>query len=215
VRSNSYSAPLIKLLDAKMVKSDIEFILNVLRSATIVIGVTVAVVAYIANTRNRALENSVRLVDMFFERVSKKQIEWWKRAFRGTADQAGVPNDQIRLPLSLSGILKEEDLTTDDAEPQYDDVYPISFLFTEGPPDQGSVQHICNVLEIICYETNRHSTEVRYVYYRLGQIIDHCASLVAAADLDTPMGFPNLAKLSRAWRRKSRDWPQEIHIYCE
>ncbi len=192
-----------------------EQILDITRTIVITVGVTIAVFTFWANSRQRALENSIRLVDMFFKSVSENDLRWFRYAFKGTAEHANVPPNQVRLPLSLNGIIVEEDLSDENSDSRSDRVYPISDLFSEGPPDQGAISRICNIVEIIAYETNRKAADSRYIYYRIGQIIDFCAELVIVADLDRKFGYPNVAKISRKWRRRSKKWPGEIHVSIE
>lgn len=49
---------------------------------------------------------------------------------------------------------------------------PFSDLFTEGPYDEGAVERMAEVFDLIGYEFRRGTIDLRSIYFQLGQLMD-------------------------------------------
>jgi len=114
-------------------------------------GFYVAYKGLVDNTNQRKTENSFRYVDLFYNTISKEDMELWKVVYRGSYDRG-----------SETGFL-----STNANIVEYVD------LFTEGAFDKGTVDRMSEVFELIAEAIRDNKVDFRLIYFELGQFMIH------------------------------------------
>ena len=127
----------------------------------LIIGGFISLRTYQRNQRQRELENSFRLITMFKESLYEGDIKEWKNIFHGTSEPAGA----------------EEGFFVDIIDGKRIQC-PLSDLFSEGSPDNGAIERMAELFDLISSEILNGNVEVRLIYFQLGQLMDttHCWS---------------------------------------
>lgn len=125
--------------------------LDLIRTIAIVIGVTVGVITYRAGQRQRKLENSLKLLDLFRDNLEEFDIENWKKVFQASSEPSGAKK----------GFFFSADKQQ----------IPLSSLFSEGPDDHGSTVRITEQVDLVCSEILQDTIELRIVYSNIGQLM--------------------------------------------
>ncbi len=116
------------------------------------IGATVALFTYASGQRQRKLENSLKLLDLFKQNLEESDISNWKSIFRASSEPSGA---------------KKGHYVSSDGQQ-----IPLNYLFSEGPDDDGATSRISEQLDLICYEILKGTVELRILYSNLGQLMD-------------------------------------------
>ena len=125
--------------------------LDLIRTIFIVIGVTVALITFRAGQRQRKLENSLKLLDLFKDNLEKDDIKNWKNIFQASSEPSGAWEGSF---------LSEGKYQT-----------PLNSLFSEGPEDHGSTARITQQIDLICFEILQNTIELRIIYSNIGQLM--------------------------------------------
>jgi len=125
--------------------------LDLIRTLAIVIGVTVGVVTYRAGQRQRKLENSLKLLELFKDNLEKTDISNWKKVFQASSEPSGA----------------EKGCFLSDNEKQI----PLTSLFSEGPDDHGSTVRITEQIDLVCFEILKDTIELRIIFSNIGQLM--------------------------------------------
>ena len=127
-------------------------LLDLIRTIVITIGVTVAVVTYRAGQRQRKLENSLKLLELFNNNLEKSDVSNWKKVFQASFEPSGA---------------KKGHFTSSDNQQ-----IPLNSLFSEGPDDHGATLRITEQIDLVCYEIINDSAELRIMFSNLGQLMN-------------------------------------------
>lgn len=156
-----------------LVLQNLTNILSLVKDVVIIAGVVIALLNYRSQVRQRAIENSIKLVDSFKTSL-KTEVEVWENIFFNSLESSGVePNhflvydsnhNAVQIPIvdlfiqEGSGLLLWESklLTTDKAQ----DIVV------------GDVRRITEQFNLIGYEVLYGNIEIRNLYYEIGQIMD-------------------------------------------
>ncbi|MCD9483202.1 hypothetical protein GLP25_08365 [Photobacterium phosphoreum] len=122
------------------------------RLGVISIGATVALVTYKSAQRQRKLENSLKLLELFHKNIEKSDIGNWKALFQSSSEPSGAKKGHFVS--------------------SYHQQVPLTSLFSEGPEDHGATVRITEQIDLICYEVLKNNIELRIIYSNLGQLMD-------------------------------------------
>ena len=125
--------------------------LDLIRTFAIVIGVTVGVVTYRASQRQRKLENSLKILELFKDNLEKSDLSNWKKIFQASSDPSGAKKGCF-----ISSHNQE---------------VPLTSLFSEGPDDHGSTARITEQIDLVCYEILHDTIELRIMFSNIGQLM--------------------------------------------
>ena len=162
----------------------------------IVIGGLLALRTYIISQRQRRLENSLKLVDIFFSNLEPDDLKEWRRIFINSSEPSGAKkgfffsrsNQQI----------------------------PFEDLFSEGPDDNGAIDRIVQQLDLISYEALKGTVDVKFIYSRLGQLMNTTYSWFSGEkESIIAVHYPHFNKLMRKYSNKFKKWPTKVYSYCE
>ncbi|MUL35746.1 hypothetical protein [Gloeocapsopsis dulcis] len=115
----------------------------------------IALKTYLNNQKQRKLENSFRIILMFRKSLHEGDIQAWEKIFHATSESVGAERGHFVEII-------------DDESRQI----PLSYLFSEGAPDNGAVGRMADLFELISSEVLNKTVEFRVVYFQLGQLMD-------------------------------------------
>jgi hypothetical protein len=128
-----------------------------------IVGGFVSVRTYLGSQKQRRLENSFRLVDMFRESLRPGDMEAWTDIFHGTSEPAGAEQGYLVTVVDGNRVIR-----------------PLSDLFSEGAPDNGAIQRMAELFELISSEAINETVDTRLIYFQLGQLMDTTYSWLKA-----------------------------------
>lgn len=169
--------------------------------ALLVVGSSLALVAFFQNLRQRRVENALKMVALFNDSLREDDLEHWENLFRDTSDSAGAKTGHY---VGHGGQLQ-----------------PLSDFFSEGSRDGHAVSRIAENLEIVCHEICSKSVEPRIVWFELGQLLRSVHDWLAQVPghesgkslLDE--SFPSIRKTFRRHEKRFRIWPMRTYAYLE
>lgn len=123
-----------------------------IKFAVIFIGSAIALRTYIVFQRQRKLDNSLKLIDLFFANLEENDIEEWKNIFHASSEPSGAKNGYFHSKCGQQ--------------------IPFDSLFSEGPEDNGAVDRIIQQIDLISLEILKGTVDARYVYSRIGQLME-------------------------------------------
>ncbi len=131
--------------DLKDMREWISFIL-------LVIGGSIALRTFILNQRQRKLENSFRLIELFNRSLRDDDLSNWHKIFITSSELAGAKYGHF----------------LDEKKNQR----PFADLFSEGNyHDQGAIERICELFNLVGYEYLRGTIDLRVIYFEFGQLL--------------------------------------------
>jgi len=186
-------------------------------------GAILAYRTYRAGARQRRLENSFKMIDLFGRVVSNRDLELWGLVFERSGEPAPAKRGHFverfggegercepfrRSVLPPEGeVLHEDEVNT-----------PFSDLFSEGAPDDGAVERMAEVFDLIGYEALEGTLDLRIVYFELGQLMDTVHSWLETIPEDEAGSFfrhfPSFHKLYTS-RRIDASWTRRTHAHIE
>ena len=142
------------------------------------------------------MENSLKLLDILFSNLEENDLAEWKRIFINSSEPSGAKPGYF-----ISSNRQE---------------IPFNDLFSEGPDDNGATSRIVQQIDLIAYEALRGTIDVRFIYSRIGQLInttykwfgDGSHSLISEH-------YPYFDKLVHKYNKKFNKWPTKVYSYCE
>lgn len=120
-----------------------------------VVGGFVTIQTYLNAQKQRRLENSFRLLKLFNELLDTEDISAWKFIFHATSEPAGAKDGYMVVVIDN----RFEQL-------------PLSDLFSEGTPDNGAIERMAELFDLIAFEATKNTIEFRVVYFQLGQLMN-------------------------------------------
>lgn len=182
------------LLALKEIREWVQFFL-------LLIGGTITLQTYIGNQRQRRLENSLRLIDLFQKSLQPGDIEEWKKIFRCSSEPTGV-----RPGYFLDDENQER---------------PFADLFSEGAADNGAIARIAEQIDLIGYEVLHKTVALRLIYFHLGQLMnttyDWLQMIENPSNSSSFIGeyFPYFDKMYRKNREKFKKLPKKTYAHIE
>jgi hypothetical protein len=128
----------------------------------VIVGGTVGLRSYLSSQRQRKLENSFRMIDLFYKTIDSKVISQWHEIFISSSELAGAPYGHF---------MDSENATR-----------PLSDLFSEGPPDNGAIVRIAQQFNLISHEIMDGTVNTRIVYFEFGQLMETVHEWLMAVD---------------------------------
>jgi len=129
---------------------------NWITLALAVCGFVITFRTYVGGQKQRRIENSFRMVTLFREALQPKDMERWEEVFHATSEPAGASYGHM--------------VSYDEEHGRSE--LPISALFTEGPYDDGAVERMAEVFDLIAREALDGTVDLRIIYFQLGQLMD-------------------------------------------
>lgn len=167
-----------------------------IKFAVIIVGGIIALRTYVVSQRQRRIENSLKLLDIFFSNLERNDLSEWKRIFMNSSESSGVK----------TGFFFSKD----------NQEIPFNSLFSEGPDDNGAIDRIVQQIDLIAYEALRGTADIRFIYTRIGQLINttykwfggNCESLISTY-------HPHFETLVSKNNKRFKKWPTKIYSYSE
>ena len=166
--------------------------LDLIRTIVITIGVTVGVVTYRAGQRQRKLENSLKLLDLFKDNLEKSDIGNWKKIFQASSESTGAKSAHFHS--------------------SHKQQIPLSSLFSEGPDDHGATARITEQIDLVCYEVLKGNIELRIVFSNIGQLMN----VIHRWYKNEAFFKDNFPYFNKVMKNKSlKKLPCKTIVYCE
>ena len=146
---------------------------------------SITIRTYLDTQKQRRLENSFRLLKLFNESLHEGDLEAWIEMFHATSEPTGVTDGYFVYSPVVDSFEQR----------------PLSDLFSEGTPDNGAIERMAELFELISFEALNNTIEFRIVYFKLGQLMDNVHLWLTKIDsLDGEDSFikecyPNFANL--------------------
>ena len=180
----------ISLLTPKEIREWIQFLF-------VLVGGMIALQTYVANQRQRRLENSLRLIDLFQKSIQSGDIEEWREIFLGSSEPTGVKHGHF-----LDSQNQER---------------PFADLFYEGAPDNGAIARIAEQFDLISHEVLNKTVNLRLIYFHLGQLMDttyYWLQMIQNQSNSLPFisqHFPYFDKMYRKNQKKFKNWSRKTY----
>ena len=168
--------------------------------ALLLVGGTLAIIAFFQNLRQRRLENALKLVALFRDSLRTDDLKHWRELFARSCELAGAARgffvaeggQHIRL----------------------------GDMWSESSEDDDAIQRIAENLEIICYEICHSTVDPRFVYYELGQLMTETHRwLIEITETDTKSfidrHYPWMKRTFEKYGDEFRKWPRRTYAYME
>jgi hypothetical protein len=162
----------------------------------ILVGASIALRTYVVSQRQRRLENSLKLIEIFEGNLQENDIAEWKRIFMNSSEPSGAKPGHFY------------------SEERYQ--LPFDSLFSEGPDDNGAIERIVEQIDLISYEILNRSIDERVVYSRIGQLMNTTYSWFGKGDRSLIKSrYPHFHKVMKKFGPKFRAWPTKTYTHCE
>ncbi|MDP1595107.1 MAG: hypothetical protein Q8L80_12805 [Gallionella sp.] len=167
----------------------------------VIVGGTIALIAFFQNLRQRKLENSLKLVALFRESLRPTDIVHWIELFRSSSELSGSPRGKYAIGKG--------------------DYRSIGDYFSEGSGDENAISRMAQNLEIICHELSIGTADVRIVYYELGQLLTTMHEWLGGIEAGPPghylldQSFPSIERICKKHKKEFAKWPSRVYAYIE
>lgn len=162
----------------------------------IIVGSSIALRTYMVSQRQKRLENSLRLIDIFFDNLEQNDLVEWKRIFVNSSEPSGAKNGHF--------------FSNDNQELLF------CSLFSEGPDDNGEANRIVEQIDLICYEALKGTIDVRFMYSRIGQLMNTTHSWLGSGESSfISEHYPSFSRIMKKYKKGFGKWPTKTYSYCE
>ena len=167
-----------------------------------VAGGFITIQTYLNTQKQRRLENSFRLLKLFNESLHEGDLEAWIEMFHATSEPTGV-TDGYFVYSPVVGALEERSL---------------SDLFSEGPPDNGAIERMTELFDLISFEALNNTIDFRVVYFQLGQLMDSVYMWLTKVESLYEKGsfvennYPNFARLYKE-KLIDKEWATKTYTH--
>jgi hypothetical protein len=205
--------------DSLKVYLNLTSLLDFVKNFFLIVGGVIALASYKSQHRQRAIDNSFNSLKMFEKTVQSRDVEIWKNICFNTYESTGAvsnhfvvfsgKNEVSQIPLSNLFISEGQGLLIPDSKFNLcDEAFDLEL---------GSIRRITEQLNFIGYEVLYGNTEIRIIYYELGQIIESVYQWIdQIQDQDvkrsTYFMFPYFLKMCKKYRRRMRKLPKKIYV---
>lgn len=184
----------ISLLALKEIREWVQFLL-------VLIGGTITLRTYVGNQKQRRLENSLRLIDLFQKSLQPGDVEKWKKIFLCSSEPTGVKPGYF----------------LDDQNQER----PFADLFSEGAADDGAIARIAEQFELISYEVLDKTVNLRLIYFNLGQLMDTTYNWLQMVENPLTSSsfiseyFPYFDKMYTKNQENFKNWSRKTYAHIE
>lgn len=162
----------------------------------LIIGGCLALRTYIVSQRQKRLDNSLKLLEIFFDNLEENDLIEWKRIFMGSSEPSGAKQGYFHS--------------------SYNQQIPFDSLFSEGPDDKGAINRIVQQLDLIAYDALKGTIDTRFIYSRLGQLMNTTYRWFGDGEKSIiAVHYPHFNKLMKKCDNKFKGWPTKVYSYCE
>jgi hypothetical protein len=163
-----------------------------------VVGGTVALLTYARGQNQRRLENSFRMIQLFRDSIPTQDFEQWVKIFHAASEPAGAKPGHF--------VGKDGSQT------------PFAALYVEGPPEDGAIDRISQVLDLVSEQALKRNIDLRLFYHEYGQLLDTIhAWLSADVGRDGKSLVEDLyPSFNRLYVKKKikPNWKCRVYEYC-
>ncbi|ELJ8583301.1 TPA: hypothetical protein PX804_003389 [Vibrio cholerae] len=168
--------------------------LEFIRTVIIVVGSIIAIKTYISGQKQRKLENSLKMLDLFHSNIQDNALESWGALFKSAAEPCGAQSGHYRNSFG------EQVSLTD--------------LFSEGPEDGGATNRITEQLNLLCHHMNQKTVDISVVYSNIGQLMTVIYGWYKEESFFKE-NYPYFEKFMRKNERNLKKLPMKTISYCE
>jgi len=159
---------------------------------------SIALLTYSRGQNQRRLENSFRMIQLFRDSVPSEDFDQWVKMFHAASEPAGAQHGCFVLD--------------DGAQ------VPFAALYTEGPPDNGAIDRISQVLDLVAEQALKGTLDLRIFYHEYGQLMDtihYWLSAEVGTDGKTLVHdlYPSF-ELLYIKKKISNEWRCRRYVYC-
>ena len=175
---------------------------NWLTLCSAIVGGSITIRSYLNTQKQRRLENSFRLLTLFNESLHEGDLKAWIEIFHATSEPAGA-EDGFLIWSPIVGLREQR---------------PLSDLFSEGPPDNGAIERMAELFDLISFEALNNTIEFRIIYFNLGQLMDSVHLWLTKIDSLYEKGifieenYPNFARLYKK-RLIDKKWATKTYTH--
>ncbi len=167
--------------------------------AFLVLGGVIALRTFVLNQRQRKLENSFRLTDLFAKSITSSDVKAWSAIRIASSEQAGAKTGFF----------------IDDRKQQV----PFSSLFAPGLFSQErTIERLCELFDLVGYEFLRGTLEIRLFYFEYGEYIEtvhYWASYVNGNTDFIKKTYPSFHKMYTRNKRRFLKLPRKSILQLE
>lgn len=167
----------------------------------VVVGGTIALIAYFQNLRQRRVENALKFIALFRDGLREGDIAAWIDLLRSSSECAGAsPGTYFNERGEQSSI---ED------------------YFSEGSGDDYAISRMAQSLDVVCHQVLTGAADARTVYYELGQLLEfmhyQLSSFKAPLSGETFLkyAYPSISEVFRKYGSRFQGWPTRPYAYVE
>ena len=106
--------------------------------------------------------------------MQKDDIEIWKEIFASSSESSGSEEGFFKAGHYGDYILKFLPKTNEDkySEDFIIEEVPFEYLFSEGSPDNGAIQRMSELFDLISFQLLNQTVDEKLIYFELGQLMN-------------------------------------------
>ncbi|MCG3846671.1 hypothetical protein [Photobacterium damselae] len=168
--------------------------LDLIRTTIIAVGSVIALKTYISAQKQRKLENSLKMLDLFHSNIQENDLDNWSKLFKSASEPCGAKPGNFKNSLGQQ--------------------VPLTYLFSEGPEDSGATARITEQLNLLCHHMSQKTVDVRVMYSNIGQLMSVIYGWYKE-DSFFKEHYPYFHKFMKKHERKLNKLPRKTISYCE
>ncbi|SUB63973.1 Uncharacterised protein [Plesiomonas shigelloides] len=168
--------------------------LDLIQTVIIAVGSIIALKTYISGQKQRKLENSLKMLDLFHSNIQDNDLERWGALFRSASEPCGAQLGYFRNSLGQQ--------------------VPLTDLFSEGPEDGGATDRITEQLNLLCHHMNQKTIDFSVVYSNIGQLMTVIYGWYKE-EAFFKENFPHFEKFMKKNEYNLKKLPRKTIVYCE
>lgn len=160
----------------------------------VVIGGTIALIAFFQGNRQRKLDNAIKIVEKFMSELEPASLDSWEYLFVKASELSGAKPGQYISDLHGSRSISE-------------------FYFSNAPIDHGALEKMADSIEIICHHMLNGTVDKNYVWFEIGQLIEwlhywlSCSEGNIQGESLLDMAYPNMKRIYKKEGKRFRSLP--------
>ncbi|HHF3021301.1 TPA: hypothetical protein ACPJ0R_004345 [Vibrio diabolicus] len=164
------------------------------RTLVITVGSILALKTYVAGQKQRKLENSLKMLDLFHSNLRDSDIDNWISIFQASSEPGGAKPKHFVNKQGLQ--------------------IPLSDLFSEGASDKGATERITGQIDLLCHHMLKGTIDISIVYSNIGQLMSTVHFWYKDSGF-LKQYYPDFEKFMRKNRRALDKIPTKTICYCE
>ena len=171
-------------------------------TVSVIVG-TFSIRTFLAGQRQRKLENSLKLLTLFDQKVTQHHLQGWMEIFVSSSELAGAKPGHFKYDHNQT---------------------PFNDLFSEGGAayDNGAIDLMASQFDLIGYYYSQGTIEIVVIYFELGQYMDTIHRWLQYITLGDgknllQSNFKHFDKMYRSIMSmsESNKWPKKTVMYIE